>query len=134
MKKMERDKLLGAYLKNKEYDSSSSFVVDYFKFDGTENSNHYLAYLVESCLKQFDNSYENLLKFRHIVSGLSLATTKLLYESYTSLMTEFCDNYEMYKRFKLDEEDEEGWKIYKELSSKTHILSDALQFMKYRNV
>ena len=129
----QRNIALGKFLKNKVYDSSSDFVVDYFKFDGTTESKTYLAAMIENPLRLYDISEQNLLKFRDIVSGMSRNTLQELYDSYNALMTDFCDNYEIYKRFKLDEEDEEGWKIYKELSSKTNLLYNTLQFAKFRS-
>lgn len=129
----QRNIALGKFLKNKSYGSSSDFVVDYYKFDGTPESKTYLAALIENTLRIHDISEQNLLKFRDIVSGMSRNTLQELYNSYNALMTDFCDNYEIYKRFKLDEEDEEGWKIYKELSSKTNLLYNTLQFAKFRS-
>jgi hypothetical protein len=129
----ERNIALGKYLKGKTYDSSSDFVVDYFKFDGTPESKTYLAAIVENSLRIYDVSEQNVLKFRDLVACMSRNSLQELYNSYNAIMSDFCDNHEIYKRFKLDEEDEEGWKIYKELSSKTCMLYNTLQFSKFRN-
>ena len=132
----QRNDALKKYLKSKTFDSSSDYILGMYNFDVStreEESPYMCAAMVEQMLKHVDNHIDNVVQFRDIIVSLPTVAKQELYKSYVSVMDDFCNNHEVYKKYKLDEEDEEGWVIYKQLSSKTNLLNQELQFAKWRN-